>query len=159
MTDNLKEAFRASGRRWTSQRQVVLDVLESASEHLDADMVYTRAKMHDPDISLATIYRTLAILKEMGLVEEHRLGEEHCHYEPVGDGPHYHFTCVDCGEVVEFDAPLVEQIKQEFLQKRGGRINSTHLYMSGYCARCWRRRQEETGENGGKNNDEYEDRS
>jgi len=154
MVEDLKEVFRATGRRWTSQRQVVLEVLESTSEHLDAETLYTRAKMHDPDISLATVYRTLGVLKEMGLVEEHRLGEEHCHYESVGDGPHYHFTCMDCAKVVEFDAPLVEQIKREFIRREGGRIINTHLYMSGYCARCWRHRQEKNRNLEEKNDDE-----
>ena len=76
-TDHLRDTFRATGRRLTSQRRLILGVLEESDVHLDAETLFVRAKTRDPDISLATVYRTLAVLKEMGLVEEHSLGEEH----------------------------------------------------------------------------------
>lgn len=136
LKDRVQEAFRATGRRLTSQRRLVLEVLEGSDEHLDAGALYDQARIHDPDISLATIYRTLAVLKEMGLVEEHRLGEEHCHYEAVRDDPHYHFTCLLCGQVIEFDAPLVGQIKQRVSEQEGVRVTNAHLHLCGYCASC-----------------------
>jgi Fe2+ or Zn2+ uptake regulation protein len=134
--DHLRATLRAAGRRLTSQRRLILEVLEESDEHLDAEALYAQVKVRDPDVSLATIYRTLAVLKEVGLVEEHRLGEDHGHYEAALDEPHYHFTCLGCGEVIEFDAPLVVWIKQELSEREGVRVTSTHLHMSGYCARC-----------------------
>jgi len=134
--DHLRAAFRAAGRRLTSQRRLILEVLEKSEEHLDAERLYGQAKTHSPSISLATVYRTLAVLKEMGLVEEHRLGEEHSHYESVRRGPHYHFTCLKCGKVIEFDTPLVAQIEQTLNQQEGVRVTSAHLHLSGYCAHC-----------------------
>jgi len=134
--DHLRDTFRAVGRRLTSQRRLVLKVLEESDEHLDAEALHDQAKIHERDISLATVYRTLAVLKEMGLVEEHRLGEEHSHYEPVRDGPHYHFTCLGCSKVVEFGTPLVAQIERELGEREGVCVTSTHLYMSGYCVQC-----------------------
>jgi len=124
------------GRRLTPQRELILEVLEASSQHLDADALYERVKARDPDISLATIYRALALFKEMGLVEEHRLGEEHGHYEAVLDEPHYHFTCVSCGKVIEFDTPLVAQIEQRLSERVGVQVTSTHLYVSGLCTQC-----------------------
>jgi Fe2+ or Zn2+ uptake regulation protein len=135
-TDHLRSIFRAAGRRLTHQRRLILEVLEESDEHLDAEALYDQARIHDPDISLATVYRTLAVFKDMGLVEEHRLGEEHGHYEPVRDKPHYHFTCLTCGRVIEFDTPLVAQIQQELSEKRGMCVTDAHLYLSGYCAQC-----------------------
>jgi Fe2+ or Zn2+ uptake regulation protein len=135
-SDHLRDALRAAGRRLTSQRRLILEVLEESDEHLDAEALYEQVRVRDPDVSLATIYRTLAVFKEVGLVEEHRLGEEHGHYETVLDEPHYHFTCLGCGEVIEFDAPLVIRIEQELSEREGVRVTSTHLHMSGYCARC-----------------------
>jgi len=135
-SDHLRDALRATGRRLTSQRRLIMEVLEESNGHLDAEALYEQVKVCDPDISLATIYRTLAVFKEVGLVEEHRLGEEHCHYEAALDEPHYHFTCLGCGEVIEFDAPLVARIEQELREQEGVRITSTHLHMSGYCVRC-----------------------
>ncbi|HEY73434.1 MAG: transcriptional repressor [Chloroflexi bacterium] len=134
--DHLRDTFRAAGRRLTSQRRLILDLLQESDEHLDAEMVYDRARARDAGISLATVYRALAVLKEMGLVEEHRLGEEHCHYEAVGDGPHYHFSCLGCGKVIEFDTPLVAQIQRELSERDGVSIIGTHLHLSGYCAEC-----------------------
>jgi len=134
--DNLRAAFRAAGRRLTSQRRLILEVLQESDEHLDAEALHDRAKARDSDIGLATVYRTLAVLKEMGLVEEHRLGEEHGHYEAVGDGPHYHFTCLGCGKVLEFDTPLVAQIQRELSEREGVSIIGAHLHVSGYCVEC-----------------------
>jgi Fe2+ or Zn2+ uptake regulation protein len=134
--DNLRDAFRAAGRRLTSQRSLVLEVLEASDEHLDAEALYVQAKLIDPNISLATVYRTLTVLKEMDLVEEHRLGEEHSHYESVRGKPHYHFTCLDCGRVIEFDTPLVKRIEQELSDREGVLVTGAHLHMTGYCAQC-----------------------
>lgn len=146
-SDHLRDTFRATGRRLTSQRRLILGVLEESGGHFDAETLFVEARDRDPDISLATVYRTLAVLKEMGLVEEHRLGEEHGHYEAVQGKPHYHFTCLECGRVIEFDTPLVARIERELSEREGVRITSTHLHVSGYCAQC----QDETG---GQDNDE-----
>jgi len=145
--DHLRDVFRAAGRRLTPQRCLILEVLEESDEHLDAEALYDQAKIHNPDISLATVYRTLAVFKEMGLVEEHRLGEEHCHYEPVRDEPHYHFTCLGCGKVIEFDTPLVVRIQQELSEREGVCVTGAHLHLSGYCAQC-------QNEAGGQSNNE-----
>ncbi len=134
--NHLRDIFRAAGRRLTPQRRLILAVLRESNEHLDAESLYDQAKIHDPNISLATVYRTLAVLKDMRLVEEHRLGGEHGHYERMRDKPHYHFTCLSCGKVIEFDTPLVAQIQQELSEREGMYVTGAHLHLSGYCARC-----------------------
>ena len=132
----LQDALRATGKRLTPQRRLILQVLEESNGHLDADALYERVKARDPNVSLATVYRTLAVLREIGLVEEHRLGQDHGHYEAVREEPHYHFTCLRCGKVIEFDTPLVAQVEQELCEQKGVRVTSTHLHVSGYCAQC-----------------------
>jgi Fe2+ or Zn2+ uptake regulation protein len=134
--DNLREAFRRAGRRLTSQRRLILDVLKESDEHLEADAVYDRAKERAPGLSLATVYRTLALLKEMELAEEHRLGEGHSHYEAVQEEPHYHFTCRCCGKVIEFDTPFVSEIERELYERRGIQVTTAHLHLTGYCRDC-----------------------
>lgn len=134
--DELREVFREAGRRLTSQRLLILDVLEESDEHLDAEAVHERANVRAAGLSLATVYRTLALLKEMGLVEEHRLGEGHSHYEAVREEPHYHFTCRRCGKVIEFDAPLVTEIECALAEQEGVKVVSAHLHLTGYCADC-----------------------
>ena len=134
--ERLQDALRAAGRRLTSQRRLILQVLEESNGHLDADALHDGVKARDPDVSLATVYRTLAVLREIGLVEEHRLGEDHGHYEAVRQEPHYHFTCLRCGKVIEFDTSLVAQVEQDLREQEGVRVTSTHLHVSGYCAQC-----------------------
>ena len=135
-SDRLQDRLRAGGRRLTSQRRLILRVLEESNGHLDAEALYERVKARDPDVSLATVYRTLAVLREIGLVEEHHLGEDHGHYEAVQDKPHYHFACLHCGNVIEFDTPLVAQVEQELCEQEGVHVTSTHVHVSGYCTQC-----------------------
>jgi Fe2+ or Zn2+ uptake regulation protein len=132
----LHRALRSAGRRLTPQRRLILQVLEESNGHPDADALYDQVKTRDPNVSLATVYRTLAVLREIGLVEEHRLGQDHGHYEAVHQEPHYHFTCLRCGKVIEFGTALVAQIEQELYEREGVRATSTHLHVNGYCAQC-----------------------
>lgn len=136
-TENqLAAALRNSGKRLTRQRQLVLEVLTESEQHLDAEGVHDQAKARDPNISLATVYRTLALLKEVGLVEEHRLGEDHAHFEAVPEEPHYHFTCTCCGRVIEFDAPQVKQVVRRLSEEEGLQISQIHLLLRGTCDHC-----------------------
>jgi len=134
--EELGNSLRSSGLRLTRQRQLIMEVLQDSQEHLDADMLHTKAKARDPNISLATVYRTLAVLKEMGLVEEHSLGEDHAHFEAVQGEPHYHFTCLACGQVIEFDAPQVMELVDKLSRREKLEITDVHLFISGYCAQC-----------------------
>jgi len=129
-------ALQASGHRITPQRRVVLEVLEGSREHLDAEALYQRARQRSPRISLATVYRTVAVLKQMGLVAEYSLGEEHGHFEAVTEVPHYHFTCLGCGQVVEFDAPQVALAVQELAEREGLEVRAVQFSLTGYCAHC-----------------------
>lgn len=134
--EGLRETLHTSGRRLTRQRRLVLKVLEESREHLDAEELHERAKALDPNISLATVYRTLVVLKEMGLVEEHRLGEGHAHFETTPKTPHYHFTCSKCGCVIEFDAPQVAQAIRQLSRQKGLEVTGVHLLVTGKCAKC-----------------------
>lgn len=132
----LVAALRAGGYRITRQRRVVLEVLGESREHLDAEALYARARERFPRISLATVYRTIAVLKRMGLVAEYSLGEEHGHYEAVQKVPHYHFTCLRCGRVIEFEAPQIARIVRDLALREGLRIHTVQFFLTGYCAQC-----------------------
>jgi len=134
--EQVRMLFRAAGKRLTHQRRLILEALERSTKHLDAEAIHDRVKQEDPDISLATVYRTLALLKEMGLVEAHSLGTERSRYESAGHSPHYHFTCLTCGKVFEFDTPLIAQVGQDLSEREGIRVIEAHLHVTGYCAEC-----------------------
>jgi Fur family transcriptional regulator, ferric uptake regulator len=131
-------ALRATGHRITPQRQIILEVVEKSAEHLDAEAVYRRAQEKDPSISLATVYRTLAVLKDEGLIEQRYLARDHAreHYEPVGAPEHYHFTCLDCHQVIEFQSPRVNQMSTELEAELGLHVLQSCLCLEGYCQTC-----------------------
>lgn len=120
----------------TARRRLVLEILQESREHLDAETVYERARCRDPHISLATVYRTLALFKMLGLVEEHLFGENHGHFEAAQSSPHYHFTCMKCGQVSEFSAPEVEALVRQVCQEAGHRLEQVRLDLSGVCSAC-----------------------
>lgn len=134
--DIMRDAFHKAGRRMTAQRRLILEALEASEGHPDAETLHDLVKARDATISLATVYRTLAVLKEMGLVEEHRLGESHGHYEAIRGRPHYHFSCLNCGEVIEFDAPELEEVVHRLIRQKGVRVVAARLNLSGYCLHC-----------------------
>ncbi len=135
-TNYLADVLHSGGRRLTRQRRLVMQVLQDNPGHLEVERVYALAKACDPNISLPTVYRALAVLKEMGLVEDHALGEGHAHFETAPETPHYHFTCLKCGQVVEFDAPQIAQVVRVLSEREGLQVTDVHLFLGGYCARC-----------------------
>ena len=135
--------LRASGRRVTVQRQTVLDVVEGSARHLDAEAIYQLARVRDHGISLATVYRTLAVLKNMGLVEQSYLARDHAreHYEPVGSPEHYHFTCLGCHKVIEFKSTRVKQMTADLNREIGVQVLHVCACLEGYCQVCAAKRK------------------
>ncbi len=135
---DFKGALHAQGMRVTGQRKLILQILEEAGGHLDAETVFQRAHSRDERVSLATVYRTLQLLKEMGLVDQHYVSREHTRevYEPVGADEHYHFSCVKCGKVVEFQAPLIDRARKQLAAELGIEILHGCACFEGYCTSC-----------------------
>ena len=134
-------SIQSSGRRLTHQRELVLGVLAESHEHLDAESIHERVRLRSPRVSLATIYRTLSLLKGLGLVNEYSLGEEHGHFEAVAEQAHYHFTCLECRKVIEFQAPEINESVVPRLESQGIRVEQTHLIVHGTCQECQEKRR------------------
>ncbi len=122
--------------RLTRRRKLVLEIIRESKSHLDADALYRKAKARNPKIGLATVYRSLALLRDAKLVQEHRLGENHAHFEPAGNSLHHHFTCLKCGRVMEFRSPQVMQAARAFGRREGLQIADVRLDVTGFCAAC-----------------------
>ena len=137
-TEDFKGTLHAQGKRLTGQRKLILQMLEEAGGHLDAEAVFERAHKRDEQVSLATVYRTLQLLKKMGLVDQHFTSREHDRevYEPVGAAEHYHFSCLKCGKVVEFQSPLIDRARKQLAQELGINIIHGCACFEGYCANC-----------------------
>ncbi len=138
MAEGTLAKLRATGHRVTTQRQLVLEVVERSAGHLDAEGIYQHAREKDPRISLATVYRTLSVLKHMGLIEQQYLTRDHVreNYEPVGAPEHYHFTCLGCRRVIEFESPRVKQMQDELRRKLDLDILHACICLEGYCGPC-----------------------
>ncbi len=135
-TSKVAAFFRSEGKRFTSKRALVYEIIHKSGGHLPADEIYMRAREVDPHISLSTVYRALNVLKELGLVRELHLDEEHHHYELVEGAVHYHLICARCGKIEEFNSELVEKLKEELEKGRGFKTKSVHIDFIGLCSDC-----------------------
>lgn len=129
-------SLKKTGKRVTSQRTLILDIIKKGGGHLDADEIYRQAKAIQPHISLSTVYRTLKTLKEPGLIEELHLDDSHHHYEIKSNKKHHHLVCLGCGKVVEFEYPLDRNIKKHIPEARDFNITGYEVRLTGYCSRC-----------------------
>ena len=136
---SLLDVMRARGLRMTEQRRTLVEVLECAEKHLDADEVFRRARERDPSIHRATIYRTLNLLKKMGLVDEldlmHVAGDRH-YYEIRPSVFHIHLVCTRCGAVEEPGGPFWEELKAKVRRDTGFRPEAARMEMGGLCRDC-----------------------
>jgi Fe2+ or Zn2+ uptake regulation protein len=136
MRNNRKIKNQIKGRPLTAQRELLLGLLRKAGGHVTAKELYMRASRKNESISLATVYRTLQLFKEVGLVEERRLGQVYCYYEVKGPTDHHHLVCRSCGEVIDFKSPLINELVEELKQEHGFSLTKIEVYMEGYCQRC-----------------------
>lgn len=134
--DSVKGMLSSAGRRATSQRTLLLELIRETHGHLDAPELYRLAREKDARISLSTVYRTLSMLKEMGFINELHFAEEHHHYELKPHAEHFHLLCLGCGRVIEFESPLTDRLKAELTDRHGFSITSTAIDLAGYCADC-----------------------
>ena len=109
---------------------------DSGHGHLDAEEVYRRAQEKQHRLSLSTVYRTLRMLKKLGLVEELHFDETHHHYEAKPAAEHHHLICLSCGRVVEFECSLTQKMKEDMAEEKGFEITGVEVQMTGYCSRC-----------------------
>lgn len=132
----LRSTLHKAGKRVTGQRQLLLEVLQEHGGHLDAQELYRLAHARDARINLSTVYRTVGLLRDLGLVDELHLGEDHHHYELKTPTTHYHLICSDCGTVVEFASLLIEQLKTEVGRRYEFDVFDASVDLTGVCAAC-----------------------
>ncbi len=120
--DRIEKQCIEKGMRMTDQRRVVARVLSSAADHPDVEELYHRAHAVDPHISLATVYRTVRLFEEAGVVERHDFGDGRSRYEEAGDDHHDHLINIKTGEVIEFFDEEIEKMKEALAQKLGYKL-------------------------------------
>jgi len=128
------ERLRSAGKRITPERELLVRIIDR-NPHLDAAEIHRIAKRRRPQIGLATVYRTVNLLRELGVVRASELGEGHRHYE-VQREDHLHLVCSDCGRIIDIPAPAA--LRRVALAE-GFRVERIRLDLIGRCEACAKR--------------------
>ncbi len=123
--------------KFTSQRGLIFDAFWNTREHVSPEELYRLVKKHDPEIGLATVYRTLKLLTDAGIAREVDFGDGVSRYErSFGQSHHDHLICMDCGKNVEFVSHKIERLQEELAKEYGFTLNEHSMYLYGKCREC-----------------------
>ncbi len=135
MSEELDAVLRSRGLRATPQRRFVLDALERLG-HATPDQVWEQVQTEAPSLSPSTVYRTLELLEELGLVSHTHLGHGSPRYHAAGDWDHLHLVCRDCGGITETDVSAAAALVDRLRADHGFETDVQHLTVYGRCRRC-----------------------
>lgn len=136
--DAFRHFLASRGLKNTSQREAIASVILGSEGHLSLNEVLDRARQRLPSVGFATVYRTMKLLSECGLVSQHRFGSaDESMYERTQDGEHHdHFICTKCGKIVEFEDTEIEKRQAELAVRFGFRVTSHRHEIYGLCSAC-----------------------
>ena len=134
--DGVRERIRARGMRWTPQRRVLIEVLARADGHITGAELVERCREVDPATIPSTVYRTLDLLTELGIVRKDDFGEGYSRYELATERMHHHARCEQCGNVIEFNEELMEYLALQVERETGFVTDWHEITLYGRCADC-----------------------
>lgn len=127
----LEEQCAAKGMRMTEQRRIIAQIIEQSDDHPDVEELYRRASERDPKISLSTVYRTMNLFEEAGLVTKHDFKDGRSRFELIPDAHHDHLIDVRSGKVIEFANEEIEAIQEVIAKRLGYRLVDHRLELYG----------------------------
>lgn len=128
---SLEKRCSEKGLRMTGQRRVIAQVLEKADDHPDVEELYNRASLRDSNISIATVYRTVKLLEETGIIERHEFRDGRARYEIVPDNHHDHLIDLKTGNVIEFESAEIEALQEKIARELGYKLVDHRLELYG----------------------------
>jgi Fur family ferric uptake transcriptional regulator len=131
MTKDIIARCEARGLRMTDQRRVVARVIGAADDHPDVEELFARAAAIDPRISIATVYRTVKLFEESGILERLEFGDGRARYEDAERDHHDHLIDMNSGEVIEFVDPEIEELQERIAARLGYRLKGHRLELYG----------------------------
>ena len=131
MNTRILDRCEAIGLRVTGQRRIVAEVLEAADDHPDVETIHSRAAARDPGISVATVYRTVKLFEESGLLERREFGDGRSRYEDAERDHHDHLIDMQSGEVIEFVDPEIEALQEKIARRLGYDLKGHRLELFG----------------------------
>ncbi|MBZ0157843.1 MAG: transcriptional repressor [Alphaproteobacteria bacterium] len=127
------------GFKVTREREEIINEILTMKGHFDPDELYLRLKTKGLKVSRASVYRTIPLLVESGLIEQVERVDKHAHYEKVSENSHHdHLICIKCGKVIEFYSPTLEMLQDEVCAKEKFKKVRHNLEIFGYCENCSR---------------------
>jgi len=130
------QTLKGQGYRLTPQRIMVVEALHGADEHVSAEEIYTQVKARYPYANISTVYRTLELLKELGLVTETDLGDGRVRYHPAEKGHHHHLVCHKCGKIIDLPESALFHLEETLSRDYRFQPDLKHLAIFGVCADC-----------------------
>ena len=128
---DLEQLCQDKGLRITEQRRIIARVLSESDDHPDVEMLHDRASRIDPRISIATVYRTVRLFEEAGILDRHDFGDGRARYEAAPEAHHDHLIDVESGKVVEFVDPELEALQRQIAEKLGYRLVDHRMELYG----------------------------
>lgn len=141
---HLLQKLTDSGYKITPQRRLILEVLKESNRHLTADEIAARVKSMQPSVSVATIYRNLNLLVEMGLISRLDLHDGPARFE-LFQGHNHHLVCLKCGRAIKLDACPMQGEIQKIIEENGFKVAGHHFEVTGYCKYCQAQNNDEEG--------------
>ena len=124
------------GYRLTPQRMMIVSAIEKSDDHISAEEIYAQVVAKYPHVNISTVYRSLELLKRLGLVTETDFGGGRLRYHPVGKGHHHHLVCQECGAIIALDESLLSSLKNALLREYKFSADLRHLAIFGRCVNC-----------------------
>ncbi len=131
MPETITERCEARGLRMTGQRRTIAEVLEAADDHPDVEELHARAAARDARISIATVYRTVKLFEEAGILDKLEFGNGRARYEDAEREHHDHLIDMQSGEVIEFVDPEIEALQEKIAEQLGYRLVGHRLELYG----------------------------
>ena len=137
--DVLTRYMAERGLKSTRQRSLIIDTFFGSGGHLSVEQLWSKVRLNDARVSVATVYRTMKLLSECGLAEARNFGDGQTRYEAsVGKHHHDHLICTRCGQIVEFENDRIEALQDGIAKKHGFRVTSHKMELYGLCRACQR---------------------
>ena len=131
LSKTLEELCADKGMRMTEQRRVIARILQESDDHPDVEELYRRSSTVDPRISLSTVYRTVKLFEDEGIIEKHDFRDGRARYETVPEEHHDHMIDVETGSVIEFHSPEIEALQERIAREHGFRLVGHRLELYG----------------------------
>lgn len=140
----MTDALSLRGYRMTPQRMMIVAAIENAENHISAEDIFKQVTAKYPNVNISTVYRTLELLENLGLVTKTEMGIGCIVYHPLEKGHHHHLICRECGNIINLDESVLNPLQESLLRDYQFTADLHHLGIMGLCAGCKQKSRNKT---------------